>query len=126
MFQCIIQVVIANAGICEAKPLLEITTEDWDKMLAINLRGVFLCYKEAAKVMIAQGKGGKLIAACSVAGHRSHPLTSHYSASKWGVRGLTQAAAMELAQHNITVNAYCPGMSDNVFIKSLIVYYRNC
>jgi meso-butanediol dehydrogenase/(S,S)-butanediol dehydrogenase/diacetyl reductase len=102
--------VVANAGICQVKPLLEITTEEWDKTLAINLRGVFNCYKEAAKVMIAQGKGGKLIAACSTAGYRPWQMMSHYASSKWGVRGLTQAAAMELAQHKITVNAYCPGI----------------
>ena len=75
----------------------------------MNMRGVFLCYKEAAKIMIAQGTGGKIIGACSVAGYKPAPTLSPYSASKWGVRGLTQGAAMEWAKHNITVNAYCPG-----------------
>ncbi|CAF4608444.1 unnamed protein product [Rotaria sp. Silwood2] len=65
---------------------------------------------EAAKVMIAQGTGGKIIGACSTLGHRPAPMLSHYCASKWGVRGLTQAAAMEWAKHKITVNAYCPAM----------------
>ena len=74
------------------------------------MRGVFLCYKEAAKIMIKQGTGGKIIGASSIAGYKGYPLTSHYCATKWGVRGLTQAAAMELAQHKITVNAYCPGL----------------
>ncbi|CAF4977216.1 unnamed protein product, partial [Rotaria sp. Silwood1] len=100
----------ANAGIVQVKPILDITTEDWDKMFATNMRGVFLCYKEAAKIMIAQGTGGKIIGACSVAGYTSAPMIGHYSATKWDVRGLTQAAAMEWAKHKITVNAYYPGM----------------
>ncbi len=90
--------------------MLEISAQDWDKIMATNLRGVFLCYKEAAKVMIAQGKGGKIIGASSVAAYKYFPFVSHYSASKWGVRGLTRDAAMEFAKHKITVNAYCPGM----------------
>ncbi|CAF3707562.1 unnamed protein product [Rotaria sp. Silwood1] len=112
----ITQVVVANAGIAQVKPIIDITTEDWDKMFAVNMRGVFLCYKEAAKVMIAQGTGGKIIGACSIFGHRSAPMASHYCASKWGVRGLTQAAAMEWAKHKITVNAYCPGTFRTGFI----------
>lgn len=96
------------------KPFLEITVEDWDNMFAINARGVFLCYREAAKVMIEQGTGGKIIGACSIVGYRPFPMLSHYSATKWSVRGLTQAAAMELAKHKITVNAYCPGISNSI------------
>lgn len=60
--------------------------------------------------MIEQGRGGKVIAAASIAGHQGFDHLSHYSASKFGVRGLVQAAAKELAQHQITVNAYCPGI----------------
>ncbi len=110
---------IANAGIAQVKPLIDLTTEDWDNMFAINMRGVFLCYKEAAKIMIKQGSGGKIIGASSIVGYRPFPMLSHYSATKWGVRGLTQAAAMEWAKYNITVNAYCPGMSGIVFISKI-------
>jgi meso-butanediol dehydrogenase/(S,S)-butanediol dehydrogenase/diacetyl reductase len=81
--------------------LLEVTTEEWDKLFAINTRGVFLCYTEAAKLMIEQGTGGKIIGACSVSGYRSSPMLSPYSVTKWGVRGLTQAAAMEWAKYKI-------------------------
>jgi len=76
--------------------------------------------------MIAQGKGGKLIVCCSDVAYRPWPILSHYCAAKWGVRGLMQAAAMELAKHNITVNAYCPGMCSTVLSTNRIVLYRNC
>ncbi|UJR17191.1 hypothetical protein I4U23_004086 [Adineta vaga] len=107
-----LNVVIANAGICQVKPFIDITTEDWDRMFAINMRGVFLCYREAAKIMIEQKQGGKIIGACSSAGYVPFPMLSHYSTTKWGIRGLTQAAALELAKYNITVNAYCPGITE--------------
>ncbi|MGF7156136.1 meso-butanediol dehydrogenase/(S,S)-butanediol dehydrogenase/diacetyl reductase [Novosphingobium gossypii] len=104
-----LNVMVANAGIARVKPLLEIDADEWDLVVAINLRGALLCYQSAARQMIAQGKGGKIIGAASIAAFRPTPLLGHYSVSKWGLRGLTQAAAMERAQHKITVNAYCPG-----------------
>ncbi|CAF1437015.1 unnamed protein product [Adineta steineri] len=113
-----LNVMVANAGICPVKPLIELSADDWDKVMGVNLRGVFLCYKEAAKVMIAQGNGGKIIGACSVAGYMAAPLATHYCASKWGVRGLTQSAAVELAPYKITVNAYCPGVVDTQMVNS--------
>lgn len=105
-----LDVMVANAGIAQVKPLLEISTEDWDHMMAVNLRGVFLSYQLAAKQMISQGNGGKIIGAASIVAYRPFALLSSYSASKWGVRGLTQGAAMEWAKYGITVNAYCPGI----------------
>jgi meso-butanediol dehydrogenase/(S,S)-butanediol dehydrogenase/diacetyl reductase len=62
--------------------------------------------------MIEQGSGGKIIGAASIAAHKGIALLGHYSASKWAVRGLTQAAAQEWAEYGITVNAYCPGIVD--------------
>ncbi|GAB2738199.1 acetoin reductase [Salinifilum aidingensis] len=105
-----LNVMVANAGIANVKPLLEITPEEFDHLMSINLRGVYLCYTAAARQMISQGTGGKIIGAASIVAYRPFPLLGTYSASKWGVRGLTQAAAMEWAQHGITVNAYCPGI----------------
>ncbi|MCA1223882.1 acetoin reductase [Streptomyces sp. 8L] len=105
-----LDVFVANAGVAGVVPLLEMTTEEFDRVLRVNLRGAFLQYQAAARQMIAQGTGGKIIGAASIVAYRPFALLGHYSASKWGVRGLTQAAAMEWAQHGITVNAYCPGI----------------
>ncbi|GAB3301678.1 acetoin reductase [Parasphingorhabdus pacifica] len=105
-----LDVMVANAGIADVKPLLETSPEDFDHLMSINLRGVHLCYTAAARQMIAQGTGGKIIGAASIVAYRPFPLLGSYSASKWAVRGLTQAAAMEWAQYGITVNAYCPGI----------------
>ncbi|WP_116043309.1 acetoin reductase [Amycolatopsis palatopharyngis] len=105
-----LNVMVANAGVAHVKPLLETTPDEFDELMSINLRGVYLCYRAAARQMIDQGSGGKIIGAASIVAYRPFPLLAPYSASKWAVRGLTQAAAMEWAQHNITVNAYCPGI----------------
>ncbi|KAK0480566.1 NAD(P)-binding protein [Armillaria novae-zelandiae] len=106
-----LDVMVANAGICPgASGLMDTTAEQWDRMFAVNTRGVFLCYKYAAIQMIKQGRGGRIIGACSVAGMRAQGQFCPYSASKFAVRGLTQSAAQELGTHQITVNAYAPGM----------------
>ena len=105
-----LDVMVANAGIAQVASLLEVTPEDFDDLMAVNLRGVFLCYTAAARQMIRQGGGGKIVGAASIAAHKGFAMLGHYSASKWGVRGLTQAAAQEWAEHGITVNAYCPGI----------------
>lgn len=107
-----LDVMVANAGIFQILTLLELTAEDWDRIMAVNARGVFLCYQAAAKQMISQGTGGKIIGAASISGHKAFPLQGHYAASKFAVRGLTQAAAQEWAKYSITVNAYCPGLVD--------------
>ncbi|KAK1485014.1 benzoate 4-monooxygenase cytochrome P450 [Colletotrichum cuscutae] len=99
-----IDVMVANAGVMLVKPILEISASEWDKVQAINVRGVFLCYKYAAQEMIKQGRGER-----KLTNLQSH-FAPAYSVSKWAVRGLTQAVAMDMAQHGITVNAYCPGM----------------
>jgi len=107
-----LDVMVANAGVAQTKALLDVTPEDYDRIHAVNGRGVFLCYTEAARQMIKQGHGGKIIGASSIAGHKGFGLLGIYSSSKFGVRALTQAAAQEWAPHGITVNAYCPGIVD--------------
>ena len=107
-----LDVMVANAGIAQTKALLDVTPEEYDRVHAVNGRGVFLTYTEAARQMIKQGNGGKIIGASSIAGHKGFGLLGVYSSSKFGVRALTQAAAQEWGEHGITVNAYCPGIVD--------------
>lgn len=105
-----LDVMVANAGIAVTAPLVETTAEDLARTLDINVKGVFHCYRAAARQMIAQGRGGRLIGAASVAAHRGGKWQGAYSASKFAVRGLSQSAAQELAEHDITVNVYSPGV----------------
>lgn len=101
---------IANAGIAQVKPAMDLTDEDLRRMFDINVFGLFNSYRSAAKQMIKQGKGGQIIGAASIVSFKPFALLAHYSASKFAVRGFTQVMAMELAQHKITVNAYAPGV----------------
>jgi acetoin reductase-like protein len=101
---------VANAGIAQVKALLDLEEQDLRRMFEVNVYGVYNCYSAAAKQMISQGTPGKILGAASIVAFKPFPLLSHYSASKWAVRGLTQAFAMEMAQHKITVNAYAPGI----------------
>lgn len=105
-----IDVFIANAGIAQVEALLDYDTADFETILDVNIKGVFFSYRAAARQMIAQGGGGKIIGAASIVAFRPFALLGPYSATKWAVRGLTQAAAMEWAEHGITVNAYGPGI----------------
>lgn len=106
-----LDVLVNNAGIVQVDPILSIKEDDLDKLLSINVKGTLWCTQAAAQQMIALG-GGKIINAGSVASFMGHPLLGSYGASKFAVRGLTQIMARELAQHGITVNAYCPGIVD--------------
>ncbi|KAL8724140.1 MAG: hypothetical protein Q9166_008113 [cf. Caloplaca sp. 2 TL-2023] len=105
-----LNVMVANAGIAQVKEVLDLAEEDVERMFNVNFFGVFNCYQIAAKQFIKQGTPGKILGAASIVAFRPFALLSHYSASKWAVRGLTQAFAMEVARHNITVNGYAPGI----------------
>ncbi|KAI0273052.1 hypothetical protein BGY98DRAFT_1099595 [Russula aff. rugulosa BPL654] len=104
-----LDVMVANAGISIMKSFVDTTAEDLDRIVGVNLRGTFLCYKYAGMQMIAQGRGGRIIGACSGTGKQGQASLSAYSASKFGIRALTQCAALEFGAHGITVNAYAPG-----------------
>ncbi|KAI9880012.1 MAG: hypothetical protein M1830_005931 [Pleopsidium flavum] len=105
-----LDVMVANAGIAQVKGLLDLTEEDVRRMFDVNFFGVFNCYSSAARQFIKQKTPGKIIGAASIVAFKPFALLSHYSASKWAVRGLTQAFAMEMAPHKITVNGYAPGI----------------
>jgi meso-butanediol dehydrogenase/(S,S)-butanediol dehydrogenase/diacetyl reductase len=105
-----LDVMVANAGIAVTAPLLEITAKQWQRTMDVNVKGVLHCYQSAARQMITQGRGGRLIGAASVAAHRGGKWQSAYSASKFAVRGMSQSVAQELAEHQITVNVYSPGV----------------
>ncbi|KAJ7843066.1 hypothetical protein B0H14DRAFT_2779301 [Mycena olivaceomarginata] len=109
-----LDVMVANAGI--AGPwrtlLVELSADEWDKVMNVNARGTFLCYKYAGLQMIKQGRGGRIIGAASIAAKKAIPAQGVYSASKFAVRGLTQAAAQEFGPHGVTVNAFAPGAVD--------------
>ena len=105
-----LDVMVANAGVAVTVPLLETTAAQWQQTMDVNVKGVLHCYQSAARQMIAQGRGGRLIGAASVAAHRGGKWQSAYSASKFAVRGMSQSVALELAEHQITVNVYSPGV----------------
>ncbi|KJA16712.1 hypothetical protein HYPSUDRAFT_171124 [Hypholoma sublateritium FD-334 SS-4] len=115
-----LDVMVANAGICIFKPFLETTVAEWDRIFSINTRGVMLCYQAAARQMIAQGRGGRIIGACSMAGKKAFPAYAAYSATKFAVRAMTQSAAAEFGKYRITVNAYCPGNIDTPMMHNMI------
>ncbi|CAL1708776.1 unnamed protein product [Somion occarium] len=104
-----LDIMVANAGITIFKPFVESDIEDYRRIMDINVLGVVNCFKYAAIQLIKQGRGGRIIGACSGAGKRGINNMSLYSASKFAVRGLTQATSLELRSHKITVNSYAPG-----------------
>ncbi|MCY3800764.1 MAG: glucose 1-dehydrogenase [Chloroflexi bacterium] len=106
-----LDVLVANAGVIHIGSFLDTTLEDFDRVININVRGVFVCGREAGRQMIAQGRG-KIINASSIGGRRGGSDQLAYSASKFAVIGMTQCMAKELAPYGITVNAYCPGIVD--------------
>ena len=103
-------VIVNNAGIAQVKPLDDVLPEDVDRIFRINVNGVLWGIQAAAKKLRALGRKGKIINACSIAGHDGFALLGVYSATKFAIRALTQAAAKEYASAGITVNAYCPGI----------------
>ena len=113
-----IDILVNNAGVIARKSLLETTEEEWDEMMAVNLKGVFLCCKEVVPVMIKQGKG-KIINIAAVTGQIGIRHRGAYGASKAGVINLTATMALELAPHNINVNTISPGWIETHLVTPL-------
>ncbi len=113
-----VDILVNNAGITLPKGLLETSEAEWDRVLAINLTGVFLCCQAVAEAMVAQG-GGRIINIASTAGQAGILSGPAYCASKAGVLGLTKCLARAFAPHNVRVNAISPAMIDTE-----ILYWR--
>ena len=107
-----LDVMFANAGIAHVAPFLEHPEAQWHRVLRVNLTGVFLCCQIAARRMVQQGGGGRLITTASINGFRGVENLVGYNVAKAGVIELTKTMAVELAQHHITVNAIAPAQID--------------
>ncbi len=105
----VVTVVINNAGITIPKLLLDLSDEDWNKVIDTNLNGVAYVTRETARRMIAAGTGGSIVNIASILAERVQKALTNYAASKAAVVQFTKTAALELAQHKIRVNALCPG-----------------
>ena len=134
-----VDILVNNAGVAQTKPMLDLTEEDWDRVINVNLRGTFFCLQAVARRMIDQvpddlkksqpptdifsmeaGKSeqaprrsesyGKIVNLASISGRRGRPLSTHYAASKAAIISVTQSAALALAPYNINVNAVAPGV----------------
>ncbi len=104
-----VDVFVNNSGTNRRAPFVELSWEDWTNTLDVDLNGAFLCAQRAARLMIAQGRGGRIVNVTSVHEHVPLPESAAYVAAKHGLGGLTKQMALELAEHGITVNAVAPG-----------------
>lgn len=99
----------ANAGFGRPSRFLDMSLQAWNEVLAVNLTGVFLCFREAARHMVQRGGGGKLVAISSIGAVHGMPNEANYAASKGAVCALVRSAAVALARHDVQVNAIQPG-----------------
>jgi 3-oxoacyl-[acyl-carrier protein] reductase len=107
-----VDLLVNNAGIFPRVDFLEMTDEQFDEVIDVNLKGAFRCSQMLAQRLVADGRGGGIVNLASSAAFRSSPRGSHYVSSKAGIVGLTRATALELAAHHIRVNAIAPGLTD--------------
>ncbi len=108
-----LDILVNNAGVGKIIPFLETTEQDWDFMFGVNCKGLLWCSQAAARVMIAQGRGGKIINMASQAGRRGEALVAVYCATKAAVISFTQSAGLDLIRHRINVNGIAPGVVES-------------
>lgn len=113
-----VDVLVNNAGITRDNLLIRMHEDEWDTVIAVNLKGSFNCLKAAAKIMMKQ-RSGKIVNIASVVGVMGNVGQANYAASKGGVISLTKSAAKELAARNITVNAVAPGYIETEMTRNL-------
>lgn len=118
-----LQVLVNNAGITKDGLILRMKDEDFDRVMDVDLRGAFVCLREAAKIMTRQ-RSGRIVNIASVVGQMGNAGQANYAAAKAGLIGLTKAAAKELAPRNITVNAVAPGFIETDMTGSLSAEVR--
>ena len=111
-----VTILINNAGGAETAPLAKTSTELWNRMIALNLTGTFLCSR-ALLPEIAAAAGGRIVSVASTSGLKGYAYTGAYAAAKHGVIGLTRTMALELAKTGATANAICPGFADTDLVQ---------
>ena len=107
-----IDILVNNAAVFDLAPILEITEESYDRVFAVNVKGLLFALQAVARQMVAQGRGGKIVNLASQAGRRGEALVGVYCASKAAVISLTQSAGLGLIEHKINVNGIAPGVID--------------
>ncbi|KAB5592280.1 hypothetical protein CTheo_4267 [Ceratobasidium theobromae] len=113
-----LDIMVANAGINQIWSIIDLPDEGFDRVMNVNVKGVLYCYRAAALQMIKQGRGGRIVGASSRVGIHGAANNVAYAVSKFGVRAITQSAALEWGKYNITVNAYAPGIVDTEMLSS--------
>jgi 3-oxoacyl-[acyl-carrier protein] reductase len=114
-----IDVLINNAGLGGTASVLDMTDEQWGKVLDVTLTGTFRCTRAALRIMVSQGHGGAVVNNASVLGWRAQPGQAHYAAAKAGVMAFTRCAALDVAAHGIRVNAVAPSLAMHPFLAKV-------
>jgi meso-butanediol dehydrogenase / (S,S)-butanediol dehydrogenase / diacetyl reductase len=114
-----IDVLVCNAGVSQSIHFLDISEKDWDRVIDINLKGLFITLRTVVPKMVRRRRG-RVVYVGSISSKVAYPRFAHYNASKFGGLGLAQTVAAEVAQHNITVNTVCPGVMDTPMQRDLV------
>jgi D-sorbitol dehydrogenase (acceptor) len=123
-----VDILVNNAAIFDMAPIVEVTEKSYDKIFAVNVKGLFFTLQAVARQMIVRGQGGKIVNIASQAGRRGEALVSVYCASKAAVISLTQSAGLDLIKHRINVNGIAPGVVDTPMwddVDALFAKYEN-